>query len=145
MRNWFANVLEIFRKKRRASYEITNYVSITIVRDYKAISNIDYEEEIDETFEHHKRSQSESLPNGWIWTDYDDGSGGLESPNGDSYFSYDIDTKEYKIKDNDHWNLFNPYTPMILGDFKAFAEEYIKKEILKKGEKDEIRISVLRS
>jgi len=34
---------------------------------------------------------------------------------------------------------------MRLAAFKAFAEEYIRVEILKKGEKDEIRISVLHS
>jgi len=104
MRNWFANVLELFGKNRRG-YEITNYVFINIVGDFSSITDANIEEEVDETFEPHKRSQAESLPNGWIWTDYDDGSGGLEAPNGDSYFSYDIDTKEYKIKDNDHWNL----------------------------------------
>lgn len=136
MRNRFEKVLELFRKNRRG-YEVTNYVFINIVGDFSSIADTNTEEEVDETFELYKRSQAESLPNGWIWTDYDDGSGGLESPSGESYFSYDIHTKEYKIKCNDHWNLFNP-SPMRLIEFKAFAEKYIKAEILKKGEKDEI-------
>ncbi|WP_435523411.1 hypothetical protein [Chryseobacterium indoltheticum] len=37
------------------------------------------------------------LPKGWCWYDYDDGSGSLKSPNGNNYYSYDLQTQEYKL------------------------------------------------
>lgn len=78
-----------------------------------------------------KKSQAHTLPEGWIWTDYDDGSGCIDSPGGDSYFSYDLDTNEYILPHDNHYSLWvNPDLRMSLKNFKAFAELYIKEKIL---------------
>lgn len=82
--------------------------------------------------------QAETLPEGWIWTHYDDKSGHLESPNGDEYFSYDMITGEYKITPEKSYDFFLVerydsscgYSVGGFQDFIDFAEKYIQKNIL---------------
>ena len=73
-----------------------------------------------------------SLPEGWFWNGWDDGSGCLKSPIGERYFSYDLTTVEggveYKVSSTYSWNaFFGSFT-----GFKEFAESYVKDNIIKK-------------
>lgn len=69
------------------------------------------------------------LPKGWIWQEYDDGSGSLKSPGGYSYYSYDLQTQEYRLP-----TLHNRWTGMkdvyerskSLNEFKTYAEKNLK-------------------
>lgn len=70
---------------------------------------------------------------GWHWRQYDDGSGCLESPDGERYFEYDINTQEYIDPRTGKWNFMRNYpgsTPF--GEFKAYAENYVSEKILSK-------------
>lgn len=68
---------------------------------------------------------------GWLWIHYNDASGSLHSPSGESYFSYDWSTKEYKVKDDSRWEMFEgaPDEDTSFSAFKKEAEEYIRKNI----------------
>lgn len=68
----------------------------------------------------------------WIWKDYDDLSGHLESPDGKSYFEYDWTTKEYKIMSDSGWKSFivaDSIRDTSLSAFKDYAQAYIKDNI----------------
>jgi hypothetical protein len=77
------------------------------------------------------------LPDGWEWTHYDDGSGGLRSPDGKGYFSYDSNTSEYKITYSEKlqcWG-FDPgrdmfFSPGGIGGFLSYAENWIIENVL---------------
>lgn len=77
---------------------------------------------------------AQSLPSGWNWNDWDDGSGGLYSPNQEDYFSYDLTPYhslggiEYKETTGvyEGWNIFWGSLP----EFKRYAEFVVRKEYL---------------
>lgn len=46
------------------------------------------------------------LNNDWYWIKYDDGSGHLQGPNGKEYMSYDLQTNEYQITENNGYTFF---------------------------------------
>lgn len=74
-------------------------------------------------------NQAALLEKGWMWIDYDDGSGHLESPNGEEYVSYDFCTQEYKYT-NKKWHFMDEYsdrTPFY--QFKTIMEN----DVLGKG------------
>ncbi|MBR3646425.1 MAG: hypothetical protein IKN54_08395 [Lachnospiraceae bacterium] len=69
----------------------------------------------------------------WQWVHYDDASGSIRSPEGESYFSYDWTTKEYKENNGSIWEMFEG-APDENTDFEAFqkyAEDCIRKYIAK--------------
>lgn len=72
-------------------------------------------------------TQAQGLPAGWEWHEWDDGSGGLHSPDGKTFMEYDAQTREYRYK-NDHWCFFDgyPYDPESLASVKERAESYAK-------------------
>ena len=90
-----------------------------------------------------RKVQSKTLPKGWIWCKYDDNSGHLQSPEGDDYFSYDMNTGEYKITPESSYDFFleenynvpSGYSIGGFQDFVNFAEKYIKENILKNKER----------
>jgi len=87
----------------------------------------------DEGFEENLIPASD-LPDGWLWTDYDDGSGSLKSPGGYNYYSYDLQTQEYRLPyGSKEWtsmrNFYNE--PQTLDDFKIYAEGDIKEKAVK--------------
>lgn len=85
-------------------------------------SNLFYEEDSVSC----KKVQAELLPAGWIWKDYSDGSGDLSSPDGKHYFSYDLNTGEYRVTNTGRWTFWKDYPErMYLSEFKKFAEEII--------------------
>ncbi|MFC4686960.1 hypothetical protein ACFO4P_08430 [Epilithonimonas pallida] len=70
-------------------------------------------------------TQAADLPKGWSWNDYDDGSGSLKSPNGNSYYSYDLQTQEYRLPyGKNEWAGMKDVdeTSKSLNEFKVFAE-----------------------
>lgn len=130
---------------------------VEIVRDYgdpvdKALSDIcDYilhsrESTVQRISKNEKINlQNETLPKGWEWEQYEDGSGHLKSPEGKTYFSYDWTTGEYKITDDKPYESFlkeninsRGYSIGSFSDFKKMAESYIKENVLQK-EKSSVR------
>ena len=69
------------------------------------------------------------LPEGWIWREYDDGSGSLKSPTGNIYYSYDLQTQEYKSSSfgNGWTDMKDLYDrPKSLNEFKTYVESDLK-------------------
>lgn len=52
---------------------------------------------------------AESLPNGWVWNCFRDGSGSLKSPDGVNYFEYDLQTREFEISSLKEYMLESEY------------------------------------
>ena len=75
-----------------------------------------------------------SLLEGWYWRIYDDGSGSLVSPTGNSYFHFDWSTYEYQVDEDDHYSYFGNIddngNPLTFEDFKKYAEEYAIKKFV---------------
>ncbi len=74
---------------------------------------------------------ADNLPKGWQWIQYNDGSGHLESPDRNSYFSYDKYTSytsmngiEYRMPPSYEYDVFYG----SFEEFKAYAETTINKE-----------------
>ena len=93
-----------------------------------------------------------TLPKGWCWDHYEDGSGGLRSPDGKLSFSYDFATSyaaqggiEFKQTPYHPWNVF--YGTMA--EFQAMAEEEIRKVLpaedsTRKETTTKTRVSILK-
>lgn len=79
---------------------------------------------------------AKTLPKGWCWFQYNDGSGYLKGPEGKMFFDYDQQTGEYRVTENDAWDTWHDYDQVqsIPGnemfDFKAFAECFIRQNVL---------------
>lgn len=74
-------------------------------------------------------NQAALLEKGWMWIDYDDDSGHLESPNGEEYVSYDFCTQEYKYT-NKKWHFMDEYSDRTsFYQFKTIMEN----DVLGKG------------
>lgn len=79
-----------------------------------------------------KFKKAKLLEDGWQWCMYDDGSGHLESADGTSYFSYDIETQEY-IDKNQKWQFMCDYPAHTLFDkFKCYMENDIVQQCVAK-------------
>ncbi|WP_028123325.1 hypothetical protein [Epilithonimonas tenax] len=82
----------------------------------------------DEGFEENLIPAS-SLPNGWTWNDYDDGSGSLRSPSGHRYYSYDLQNQEYTLPyGRREWTGMRDFydAPKSLNEFKSYVENDLK-------------------
>lgn len=82
-----------------------------------------------------RKIRANKLPEGWYWIIYDDASGHLESPTGVSYFSFDWNTCEYMInEDDEHYHVFDYVDKfgeeLTFKDFMNYAEEYMSKYII---------------
>lgn len=78
-------------------------------------------------------TQAADLPKGWSWNDYDDGSGSLKSPNGNSFYGYDLQTREYRLPyGKNEWTGMKVYFDISqsLSEFKTFAENDLKEKAL---------------
>lgn len=79
---------------------------------------------------------AKTLPKGWCWFQYNDGSGYLKGPEGKMFFDYDQQTGEYRVTEDDAWDTWHDYDQVqsIPGnemfDFKAFAECFIRQNVL---------------
>ncbi|NMR33146.1 hypothetical protein HIO71_02870 [Chryseobacterium aquaticum] len=88
---------------------------------------------LDEGFEENLTPASD-LPDDWVWREYDDGSGSLKSPGGYSYYSYDLQTQEYRLPyGSKEWTGMRDFynEPQTLHDFKIYAERDIKEKAVK--------------
>lgn len=79
---------------------------------------------------------AKTLPKGWCWFQYDDGSGYLKGPDGKMFFDYDQETGEYRATKDDAWGAWHDYDQAQsipgneMSDFKAFAECFIRQNVL---------------
>ena len=79
------------------------------------------------------RHSAQTLPTGWEWVKYDDGSGHLEGPEGQQFFSYDLSPYassngvEFKETDADRWSVFWNSPDK---DFWTHAEERVRDQYL---------------
>ena len=109
----------------KQAHHYRNYEAEAAKSDVKGIpytDESDYEE---------NRKAASSLPAGWNWYDYDDGSGSLRSPNGNSYYSYDLQTQEYRLPyGKNEWAGMKDVdeTSKSLNEFKVFAENDLKEK-----------------
>lgn len=82
--------------------------------------------------------QADMLPEGWMWEIFDDASGGLISPTGKSYFSFDWNTYEYKLNENSGYDYFGNRDDMgnelTFKDFMKYAENYAKDKLVNLAE-----------
>lgn len=75
-----------------------------------------------------------SLPEGWEWRMYDDGSGSLYSPEGKQIITYDFSTSEYRDLRYSYddwrgkWQFFDgyPYETQSQGEFMRSIEDSIR-------------------
>lgn len=87
--------------------------------------------------------QAKSLPEGWLWHHYEDGSGSLYSPSGQAFFSYDMMPYwsagiEYRREDSSGWDI---YYGSSMDDFIQMAESDISCNVLSAEEKQTISAS----
>lgn len=90
-----------------------------------------------------RRVKAETLPSGWIWVMYPDGSGCLESPEKVHYFEYDRTTGECKRMGHERYNF--DYYDALQEDFTKFrslAEGWIQRKVLGKEAKPHKEFSI---
>jgi hypothetical protein len=75
------------------------------------------------------RIQAEALSEGWMWVEYPDGSCCLESPDGESYSSYEI----HFGGNIEHQNLEDKHWELSIDGFSEFKNEVEQKMISKLG------------
>ena len=75
-----------------------------------------------------------NLPDGWKWRIYDDGSGGLYSPENKCAVEVDFATSEYCRQGKWHFIAGYPYETISRGEFMDNMERYMR-GILKNEEK----------
>ena len=73
------------------------------------------------------------LPKGWEWRFYDDGSGGLYSPEDENVVEVDYSTSEYRYKGEWHFMNGYPYGTIDSDDFTNDMEESVKATIEREG------------
>lgn len=79
---------------------------------------------------------AKTLPKGWCWFQYNDGSGYIKGPDGKMFFDYDQETGEYRVTEDDAWDTWHDYDQVQsipgneMSDFKAFAECFIRQNVL---------------
>jgi len=112
----------------KQAYHYRKYEAEAAKSDAKEIPRTDepdYEE---------NRKPASSLPAGWNWYDYDDGSGSLQSPTGGSYYSYDLQTQEYQLPfGKNEWTGIKDLSEnsASLNEFKVFAENDLKEKAIR--------------
>ncbi len=112
----------------KQAHHYRNYEAEAAKSDVKGIPYTD-EPDYDEN-----RKAASSLPAGWNWYDYDDGSGSLRSPNGNSYYSYDLQTQEYRLPyGKNEWTDMKDLSEnsASLNEFKVFAENDLKEKAVR--------------
>ena len=99
-----------------------------------------------EEYEPQKMS-AESLPAGWIWHQWYDGSGCLKAPDGKKYFEYDIHPISKEIEYRETSKHLYGFLNKDLSEFKKFAEQiisekYINSESRKKCNQNKTEIEI---
>lgn len=137
------NKIKLLLKSNNIYFGTYNHNNIDVLVDniIKNIDTVNKNKHLEQDFNEFgiKEIRAESLPKGWVWQQYDDGSGHLKSPDGTNYFSYDWSTGEYKATPEDkHYDFFldenystGGYSIGSFKDFTVFAENWINDNILK--------------
>lgn len=113
----------------------------------KALNNIketiiknEMGDEIEEDGDEVEYVSANKLGEGWVWCNYNDGSGHLESPEGKKYMTYDLSTNEYKVTESYDWDFFplsyyyaDGYSPSSFNAFE-YMEDYMLNYVLEKDE-----------
>jgi len=90
--------------------------------------------EVNSTVEENEKweAQAKSLPEGWVWENWYDGSGKLYAPGKTaSYFLYDRATNEFVHPATDKWFFWDGYIYVeTFEEFQRFAEAWIIENIL---------------
>lgn len=80
----------------------------------------------------YKITSAKTLPTGWYWKDWDDGSGSLIAPDSTRHYSYDLLSyyAQSGIEYQETNDLFCPWNVFwgTLDEFKQYAENSIRKE-----------------
>lgn len=104
-----------------------NFAENSIFAD--AMCPDDDDEWLETTAPDYVEEAAESLPEGWYWKMFDDGSGSIRSPEGESYYSYNKATYrtqiEYHKRDFLKWEIFKG----SFKEYQRFAEEEVRKTL----------------
>lgn len=75
---------------------------------------------------------AKTLPSGWNWHYYNDGSGCLQSPEGKDYFLFDRATCNWKgVEYQEKEGLYYAFHWGSMRDFQEYAEQYILRMLQK--------------
>lgn len=111
----------------REDFDTQKWIETEGTGDYCILDTCDNKTD----FDSYTRVQAMLLPEGWFWTDYDDGSGDLESPDGKRFFGYDLSTREYRDILTGRWTFWKDYPDMMpLSELKEFAEKSVLEMLL---------------
>lgn len=135
LQNLTLNFLEN-SKKRILSLDLLKQMKVHIVSVETAekaaeMENGIYSPEVTYEKSEPKISTAALLPEGWSWSDYNDGSGSLYSPNRNAYFIYDLapyvheNGIEYQKDKESQWDVFKG----SLAEFKKYAETSINMKL----------------
>lgn len=104
--------------------------SIRILQDYV---DTYFPETMDIEITGRLKGRRSMLPEGWKWEHYEDGSGSLQSPDGKTYFQYDLYTKEFKTSmEKPEWVYMDDFT---LRQFVRYAEDTVLEKLYTEREK----------
>lgn len=121
---------------QRHSYDDSQIIdALTDIFDEEELVDLGFGSFVEDYFHQEnelKITEASALPVGYIWKDYDDGSGSLHEPAGETVFQYalhPIETPdgpevEYR-KENGPWHTFYG----TLSEFKTFAEEIVNEKL----------------
>lgn len=128
-------------------YEVFSDLSELLERNKEVIENF-AAKSVEYTEDDYKEEQAETLPKGWKWGIYDDYSGSLISPTGNSYFCFDWQTREYQLTHYADYERVPLYDlngrKQTFSDFKRFAEKYTKEHlvVLKENQPETIQSKI---
>lgn len=109
----------------KQAHHYRNYEAEAAKSDLEAMPRTDEPDREENT------SHASNLPEGWNWYDYDDGSGLLRSSSGIRYYSYDLQTQEYRLPyGKNEWTNMKDFfdTSQNLNEFKFFLENDLKEK-----------------
>lgn len=124
-------IITAIQEQRTHNSDADIYISNEEEPDSCYLQTEEYDEDITP-----KVVPAKTLPKGWCWFQYNDGSGYLKGPDGKMFFDYDQQTGEYRTTEDDAWSAWHDYNQAQripgneMSDFKAFAECFIRQNIL---------------
>lgn len=67
--------------------------------------------------------KAQKLPEGWMWEHFEDGSGGLQDPDGNTCICYDLTTSEIWDRWRNRWHFWENYpSPLNRSDAVEYGE-----------------------
>ncbi len=118
---------DMFTSDREVASIMMSLSNTGYLKNIIDLNNYDFNETVSDIINIQHENSEKNKEVIWKWIRYDDGSGCLEGPSGNQYFSYDNSTGEYKIYESDRWLLQSEINQNI--SFKEYAENYIRENI----------------